>query len=274
MASKQRADKQKAKERKEKIILLVLVAVLVIVGAIELPSMLKKGGGSSSSAGSVAQTTSTSSAASSGGTSDSASATIGSLPNSNTYKPGAGQLSGFSLFNNKDPFGSVTTSSSVSASQPATTTTSGKTNSTTSGKTNSATSGKTNSTTSGKTYSTTTSPQGQYVAARISVNGAREDVALNATFPSASPVFVLKSITAKKIKISVAGGSFASGQSKVTISKGKSVVLVNTVDSTRYAIKFVTALTASQASSSTGGTTASFTTTSSTTASTTTATTS
>jgi len=40
MASKQRADKQKEKEKREKIILVALVAVLVIVGAIELPSML------------------------------------------------------------------------------------------------------------------------------------------------------------------------------------------------------------------------------------------
>jgi len=36
MASKQRADKQKEKEKREKIILVALVAVLVIVGAIEL----------------------------------------------------------------------------------------------------------------------------------------------------------------------------------------------------------------------------------------------
>jgi hypothetical protein len=78
---------------------------------------------------------------------------------------------------------------------------------------------------------------------------------------------------AKKIEISVAGGSFSSGQSTVTIKKGRSVVLVNTVDSMRYAIKFAIALTASQASSSTGtttsGTTTSGTTTSGTTSSTT-----
>jgi hypothetical protein len=231
MASKQRADKQKEKEKREKIILLALVAVLVVVGALELPKMLKKGGSPSSSAGSTALTTSATSATSSGGTPTSTSAALGSLPNSGGYKANAGQLSGFSLFNSHDPFGSVTTSSSTSATTPSTTTN------------------------SGKTKSTTTTRQGNYVAARISVNGTSEDVALDATFPSVSPVFTLDSVAAKKIEISVAGGSFASGQSKVTIRKGKSVVLVNTVDSTRYAIKFVTALTASQASSSAGGTT-------------------
>jgi hypothetical protein len=222
MASKQRADKQKEKEKKEKIILLALVAVLVIVGAFELPKLLKKSGASNNSAGSVAQTTTTSSATSPGGTPTSESATIGLLPDSNDYKANAGQLSGFSLFNSRDPFGNVATSTSGG---------------------------------SATTSSTITTPRKQYAAARISVNGTPGDVALNATFPSASPVFALKSVTAKKIEISVAGGSFASGQSKVTIAKGKSVVLVNTVDSTRYAIKFVTALVASQAPSSPGGTT-------------------
>jgi hypothetical protein len=239
MASKQRADKQKEKEKKEKIILAVLVAVMVVVGAIELPGMFSsKSGGASSSASSVAQTTSTSSATSSGGTPTSASATNGSLPNSSGYKANAGQLSGFSLFNSKDPFGSVTTSSSGTSA----TTSSTKTN-------------------SGKTKSTATTPHGPLVAARISVSGASEDVVLNASFPSASPVFVLNSVSAKKIKISVAGGSFSSGQSKVAINKGKSVTLVNTVDSMKYVIKFVTALTASQASSTTSGTTTSGTTT-------------
>jgi hypothetical protein len=223
VASKQRADKQKEKEKKEKIILLVLVAVMVVVGALELPKMLKKSGSATSS---VALTTSTSSATSSSGTPTSASATPGSLPNSNGYKAGAGQLSRFSLFNTKDPFGSATTPSSESATTSSNTTTNGKTRST-----------------------TITIPQGKYVAARISVNGTLEDIALKAAFPSASPVFTLDSVTAKKIEISVAGGSFQSGQSKVAIGKGKRVTLENTADSTRYVIKFVTALTTSSPTS-------------------------
>ena len=234
MASKQRVDKQKQKEKKEKIILLALVGVLVVVGALELPKMLKSGGGGSSAAtSSVAQTTSTSSSTSPGGTPTSTSAAIGSLPNSIGYQPSAGQMSGFSLFHSSDPFGSSTTSSSTTTSSTKTTST---------------------KTTSTKTTSTTTR-YGTYVGARISTNGSAEDVLLGATFPAASPVFVLSSLSAAKIQISVAGGSFSSGQSNVTIKKGKSVVLVNTVDSTRYAIKFITALTAEQMTSTTGGTT-------------------
>ena len=234
MASKQRVDKQKQKEKKEKIILLALVGVLVVVGALELPKMLKTGGGGSGAAtSSVAQTTSTSSSTSPGGTPTSTSAAIGSLPNSIGYQPSAGQMSGFSLFHISDPFGSSTTSSSTTTSSTKTTST---------------------KTTSTKTTSTTTR-YGTYVGARISTNGSAEDVLLGATFPAASPVFVLSSLSAAKIQISVAGGSFSSGQSNVTIKKGKSVVLVNTVDSTRYAIKFITALTAEQMTSTTGGTT-------------------
>lgn len=232
MATKQRADKQKEKERKEKIILIALVAVLVVVGAIELPKILKSG--SSSGATVVGQTTTststtpTSSGTSTGGTPASTSGgALGPLPNANGYEPGAGQLGRFSLFKSGDPFGSATTAANSTSTRPSTT----------------------------SARSTTTTGQEDFAAAKIAVNGGTEIVAIGATFPAASPVFTLNSVTAKKIEISVAGGSFASGQSKVTVKKGRSVVLVNTVDSTRYSIKFVTALTASQLTSTTTATT-------------------
>jgi len=246
MASKQRADKQKEKEKKEKIILAALVGVLVIVGAFELPKMLKKS--SPSSAGTVAQTTSasTSPGVTSSGTPASGSSTVDSFPDPSTYQPGSGQLNGFSLFSGRDPFGNVSTSSSGST---------------------------TPSTTTSSTTNTTTNPPHVYVAAKISVNGTAQAVLLKGTFPSASPAFVLNSVTAKQIAISVNGGSFASGQGKVKIKKGKSVVLVNTVDSIRYVIKYVAPLTSEQAlallsSTTTTGTTSG--TTSATTASSTT----
>ena len=231
---KQRADKQKAKEKKEKMILIGLVAVLVVVGAIEVPSMLKSKspGGATSS---VAQTTSSSSAVSTNaaGTSASGTAAPGSLPNSSGYKAGAGQLSGFSLFKgNVDPFGTATISRATTSE---TTTTSGNTKTT--------------------KITKTTTQHGSYVAARISTNGTSEDVAPNETFPAASPVFVLDSVSAKKIEISIAGGSFSNGRAKLTIAKGKSVTLVNTVDSTRYTIRFIIPLTASMITTTTGTTT-------------------
>ena len=217
MATKQRADLQKEKEKKEKIILAVLVGLLVIVGAFELPKMLKSG----SSAKTAAQTTSTSPGATttSGGVASSP-ATVSALPNPSSYEAGAGQLSGFSLFSGGDPFGSAVKPSSGTT---------------------------TPTTTSQRTSSTPTTPRGPYVAAKISVNGASQAVLLKGAFPSASPAFVLNSVTAAQIQISVNGGSFASGQAKVPIKKGKSVVLVNTVDSIRYVIKYAAPLTSSQA---------------------------
>ena len=153
-----------------------------------------------------------------------------------------GQLSGFSLFNGRDPFGNVSTTPSGSSTSSSATTSS-----------------NTNSTTSSNTNSTTTTAHGAYAGAKISVNGTSEGVLLKVTFPSASPAFVLKSVTAKQIMIGVNGGSFASGQGKVTIKKCKSVVLVNTVDSMRYVIKYVAPLTSEQLlsliSSTTPGTT-------------------
>ncbi len=219
MATKQRADKQKEKEKKEKIILGVLVGLLVIVGALELPKMLKSGG-SSDAAATTAQTTSTSPVATSAsGTAAAGPVTVGSLPNPNSYVPSSGQLSEFSLFSGGDPFGSATTSGSTTSSA-----------------------------------TTTTTPKASFAAAKIAVNGSAEVVLLNGTFPSVSPAFVLDSITAKQIQISVSGGSFESGQAKVTIKKGISVALVNTADAMRYEIKYIVPFTADQAAVSIGTT--------------------
>jgi len=250
MAKQDRADKQKEKEKKEKIILAALVGLLVIVGAFELPKMLKKSG---TSAGTVAQTTSTSPGVTSGGIPASGPTAVSSLPNPGTYEPGAGQLSEFSLFNGRDPFGNVSTTSSATTTSPSTTTGT-----------------KTKSTTTSTTTSTTSH---SYIAAEISVNGTSEGVLPQAAFPSASPAFVLDSVAAKQIKISVNGGSFASGQAKVIIKKGKSVVLVNTVDSIRYVIKYVAPLTSEQLAKLISATTTSPTTSATTPSSTTTGTT-
>jgi hypothetical protein len=71
---------------------------------------------------------------------------------------------------------------------------------------------------------------------QISVNGATEGVSVGATFPTSDPVFKLISATAKSAKISIDGGSYASGESAITLKKGEPVTLVNTADGTRYRI--------------------------------------
>ena len=237
-ASKQRADKQKEKEKREKIILAGLVGVLVIVGIFELPKVLKSG--KNTPAATTSQVTSSSPGVTSGATAASGPVAAGSLPDPSDYKAGAGQLNGFSLFSGGDPFGNASTTPSGST---------------------------TTATTTPTIATTATTPKTVPAAASISINGAAEVVLLKGTFPAASPTFVLDSVTKARITVSVNGGSFSSGQGKVTIKRGASVVLVNTVDSMRYSIKYLAPLSASEALSQIGSTTSNGTTDSSTTGS-------
>jgi hypothetical protein len=73
-------------------------------------------------------------------------------------------------------------------------------------------------------------------SAQISVNGKREGVSVNATFPSDDPVFRLVSVTAKSAKVAIDGGSYASGDATIALKKGQPVTLVNTADGTRYRV--------------------------------------
>jgi hypothetical protein len=75
--------------------------------------------------------------------------------------------------------------------------------------------------------------------AQISVNGATDGVSVGATFPSSDPVFRLVSVSGKTAKIAIDGGSYASGEATITLSKGEPVTLVNTADGTRYRVVLV-----------------------------------
>jgi hypothetical protein len=81
------------------------------------------------------------------------------------------------------------------------------------------------------------------LSAVISVNGVREGVNLKLDFPADTPVFHLVSLTRKTAKISVVGGSLASGSPTLTLRRGKPLVLVNTADGTRYRLLLVTTST-------------------------------
>jgi hypothetical protein len=82
-------------------------------------------------------------------------------------------------------------------------------------------------------------PSARAGGAQISVNGATNGVAVGATFPSADPVFRLVSISGKTAKIAIDGGSYASGDATITLTKGEPVTLVNTADGTRYRVVLV-----------------------------------
>lgn len=82
-------------------------------------------------------------------------------------------------------------------------------------------------------------PSGKLTSARISVNGEAEKVSVGATFPAADPVFRLVSLTKTSAKIAIAGGSLSTGDSAVTLTKGKKLTLMNTADGTRYELLLV-----------------------------------
>jgi hypothetical protein len=75
--------------------------------------------------------------------------------------------------------------------------------------------------------------------ATISVNGVSEVVEVGKSFPTDDPVFKLVSLTRKKATISIAGGSFESGAQSITLELGKTLVLLNTADGTRYELNLL-----------------------------------
>ena len=87
------------------------------------------------------------------------------------------------------------------------------------------------------------------------MNGTEESVSAGADFPAANPIFQLNSVTATTAKVSIAGGSYASGQATLTLKVNKPVTLVNTADGTQYTLVLLpqgTVPPASSGSSSSG----------------------
>jgi hypothetical protein len=75
--------------------------------------------------------------------------------------------------------------------------------------------------------------------ATISVNGSNSSVTVGASFPAAAPVFTLVSLTGTAAKIGIATGSYESGATTVTLTKGKTITLQNTADGARYSLRLV-----------------------------------
>jgi hypothetical protein len=77
-------------------------------------------------------------------------------------------------------------------------------------------------------------------SARISVNGAASDIAVDGTFPEGDPIFKLVSVTKSTAKVGIVGGTYASGTQTITLQKGgKPVTLMNTADGTTYVLRLL-----------------------------------
>ena len=233
--AKKTVDPLKAKQRKQKIMAIVLGVVFVGVAAFQVPRVMKMmktppNPHANDVTSTTAAPTGTPSLAAPTlrGAEDPTGATTGtptgSLASSDTPAVQDGQLASFSRFSSKDPF-----SQQLSDEHPATAPSSSSGSGSSSGSPTGVTSGPTSSPRPG--------------SAVISVNGVLYTVATNGDFPQASaadpsavPLFHLISLTAHSARISIVGGSYSSGSPAVTLTENKAVTLVNTADGTRYTL--------------------------------------
>ena len=235
------------RDRRARIAAGVLGCVLLAVGGIQGPKLLKALSGSSGSpsANAVQTTESTTT----GGT---VSSTPGSVF-ATTPSSSAGQIDGFGSFSAQDPFrsqmptatgttGATGTTAAPGATKkaattPATTTQAATTAQTTTTKT--TTTAATQPPVPPVTFTTTTAAPTGVAAAVLEINGKRALVGVGGMFPVKTPLFRFASLTAKHLRIGVVGGSFADGRTFVVLQAGREVTLLNQSDGTRFMIRFV-----------------------------------
>src|SRR5712691_4508609 len=228
--AKKNVDPLKAKQKKQKIIAAVLGVAFLGVLAFEVPRVMKM---MKTPAAPVAQTSTT--ATTPAGTPTLAAPTLGGgqEPAPTTGPTGSlaatppttvqdGQLASFSRFASKDPFAQQLSDSTSPAPSGG------------------SSSGGAAGGSGGSTVPGNAPAPGSAV---ISVNGTLHTVATKTDFPqptstdpAAVPVFHLVSVTAHAAKISIAGGSYATGAQTVTLRENKPVTLMNTADGTRYTL--------------------------------------
>ena len=266
--AKKHIDTLKAKQKKQKMIAAVLGVLFLGVMAFEGPKTWKKLHPPAAPAAlnyderpatatATATTPSLAAPSLSGNpTSPTEPASDGSLASSTPPPVADGQLTSFSRFASKDPFAQQLDAKDASASGG-----SGGSSSPSSGDSGASGDGGTSSSADSGGRASAPRPG----TAVISLNGTLYTVAVGSDFPAASetdpsivPVFHLVSATAHSVKISIVGGSYASGSSTVTLQENKPVTLMNTADGTRYKLILKpvgTAVAAAPAPTSTTSTT-------------------
>ena len=213
-----------ARERKQKIFVVVGGLFLVALLAIQMPKLL---GGSSSSASS---TETTSAQADTPGT---PVAVSGAAP---TSAPSTAKLSSFTVFARKDPFVQqvVTENGSPAAGSTESAKSSGQ--------------GEKSGTT-GTSKSFRTGGTKAAAVTIVTVNGARQVLQPGMKFPAGDPLFVLvaEKPGSKSVVVGIVGGSYTGGRKTATLKIGKPLTLVNTTTGAKYKISLVSVGTGEQA---------------------------
>lgn len=221
-----------AKERKQKKLAIVLGVVLLAVVVFQAPRIMKmfKGDEVAAPPPAVTPTTPTTPTApvslqpptlAGGGAAPAGGGTAapGALPGGEPAPLASpGQLISFSRFESKDPFAQQLEDTSTAEG-----------------------SGGTSPGKEGRPGVKQSPPATPMVAraAVISVNGAKETVSPGGSFPAASPLFTLVSLTKTGASIAIAGGSYADGAKTVQLRRGEPLTLMNTADGVRYELKLV-----------------------------------
>ena len=215
-----------ARERKQKIFVVVGGLLLLALLAFQLPKLI---GGSSSPEAARTATTSTvpGQVTPPAGTSPVAGSTTPSAHA--TTVAATSKLSSFSAFRPKDPFiQQVVTGSGVEgAGSPVDLGDAAKASKGTKG--------------AGATSKFSTTAKAGASATIVTVNGARQVVVPGTRFPAADPLFVLvaEKPAAKAIVIGIVGGAYSGGRRGTTLKVGKPLTLVNTTTGARYKISLV-----------------------------------
>jgi len=211
-----------ARERKQKIFVVVGGLALLAMLAFQLPKLL---GGSSTPE--AAATTTTESAV------PGTPATPGASPVVLVGQPETGKLTSLSSFKAKDPFvQQVVTQNGTEEPSEGEAPKEGS-----DGTGSGASSPKAEKPT---TFTTGKSPAAAAMTIVV-VNGTRQLLQPGMKFPAADPMFVLvaEKPGSKSVVVAIAGGAYAGGRTTTTLKVGKPLTLVNTTTGARFRISLV-----------------------------------
>jgi hypothetical protein len=212
-----------ARERKQKIFVVVGGLFLLALLAFQLPKLL---GGSSAEA-TAAQATTTQTPSTPGAT----PSAVPAPASSGTPVAATAKLTSFTVFQRKDPFVQQVVTRPPAATAPSSSSPSGA------GKTGSGTGA------GGAPTPTTKFSTGAKSASAtiVTVNGERQVLEPGTKFPASDPLFVLvaEKPGSKSIVVGIAGGAYQGGRKTTTLKVGKPLSLVNTATGARYRITLV-----------------------------------
>lgn len=250
---------QAHKVRRQKQTAAILGALLLVLLVVQGPKTLKKLHGQSAAPATPAATAAPATAGSGAAPASSTAAAVAATPAGVASSASLAdsdvapartksQLLSFEHFKSKDPFVQQVSEETAPAATPTGSSATAGTSSTTAGAAPSAAAGTGGASVATSSYSTATAVtpkarrvSGNLAAALLDVNGSRESVAVEQTFPKANPTFKLVSLGNGVAMIGLAGGTYASGAQTVALRLGRTLTLVNTADGMRYELRLVSA---------------------------------